>query len=54
MYTIRDMPEPVAAEVLALLAGVETATVGHWRCRASCTARSSRCCPAADASSARR
>ena len=31
MYTIRDMPEPVPAELLTLLAGVETATVGHWR-----------------------
>ncbi|HEX7126720.1 MAG TPA: RraA family protein [Thermodesulfobacteriota bacterium] len=31
MYTIEPMPEPVPAEDLALLARVETATVGHWR-----------------------
>lgn len=31
MYTIKDMPEQVPAEDLALLSGVETATVGHWR-----------------------
>ena len=30
-YTIRDMPAQVDAESLALLAQVETATVGHWR-----------------------
>lgn len=54
MYTIRDMPEPVPAELLTLLAGVETATVGHWRLQGSCTARSSRCCPAVAASWERR
>lgn len=31
MYVIKDMPEQVPADVLALLADVETATVGHWR-----------------------
>jgi 4-hydroxy-4-methyl-2-oxoglutarate aldolase len=31
MYTIKDMPEQIAVEDLELLAGVETATVGHWR-----------------------
>lgn len=31
MYVVRDMPEPVSAEDLALLADVETATIGHWR-----------------------
>lgn len=31
MYTIKDMPEQVPADELALLADVETATVGHWR-----------------------
>ncbi len=31
MYVVRDMPEQVDAETLDLLAGVETATVGHWR-----------------------
>ncbi|EWY38313.1 4-hydroxy-4-methyl-2-oxoglutarate aldolase [Skermanella stibiiresistens SB22] len=31
MYTINDMPEQLPAEDLALLAEVETATVGHWR-----------------------
>ncbi|CAO3427587.1 RraA family protein [Azospirillum endophyticum] len=30
MYTINDMPEPVPAGDLQLLADVETATVGHW------------------------
>jgi len=30
MYTINAMPKPVPAEDLALLAEVETATVGHW------------------------
>jgi 4-hydroxy-4-methyl-2-oxoglutarate aldolase len=31
MYTIRDMPGQVPTDDLALLSGVETATVGHWR-----------------------
>ncbi len=31
MYTIKDMPERVPRADLDLLAGVETATVGHWR-----------------------
>lgn len=31
MYVIKDMPDPVPQEDLDLLAGVETATVGHWR-----------------------
>lgn len=31
MYTLKDMPTPVSASDLELLAGVETATVGHWR-----------------------
>lgn len=31
MYVLHDMPEQVPAEDLALLSGVETATVGHWR-----------------------
>lgn len=31
MYVMHDMPNQVPAEDLALLAGVETATVGHWR-----------------------
>ncbi|MFN8058598.1 MAG: RraA family protein [Vicinamibacterales bacterium] len=31
MYTIRNMPAAVAKADLDLLAGVETATVGHWR-----------------------
>ncbi|WP_134726020.1 RraA family protein [Paracoccus luteus] len=31
MYVVRDMPEQVRADDLALLADVETATVGHWR-----------------------
>ncbi|MER8927734.1 RraA family protein [Mesorhizobium sp. M0859] len=31
MYAIKDMPRPVPQEDLNLLAGVETATVGHWR-----------------------
>ncbi len=31
MYVIKDMPEQVPAQDLALLADVETATVGHWR-----------------------
>lgn len=31
MYMVKDMPEQVPAEDLALLSGVETATVGHWR-----------------------
>lgn len=31
MYVVKDMPEQIAAEDLALLSGVETATVGHWR-----------------------
>ena len=31
MYTIKDMPEQVPQADLDLLAGVETATVGHWR-----------------------
>ncbi|MBN8943405.1 MAG: RraA family protein [Rhizobiales bacterium] len=31
MYTINTMPEQVPAEDLALLAGAETATIGHWR-----------------------
>jgi regulator of RNase E activity RraA len=30
-YVVRDMPPPVAADHLAALAEVETATVGHWR-----------------------
>ena len=30
MYTINPMPEQIRAEDLALLADVETATVGHW------------------------
>lgn len=31
MYIIKDMPDQVPQEDLNLLAGVETATVGHWR-----------------------
>ncbi|WP_085035661.1 RraA family protein [Ensifer aridi] len=31
MYVIKEMPEQVPQEDLDLLAGVETATVGHWR-----------------------
>ncbi|MGE7368533.1 RraA family protein [Neorhizobium sp. NPDC001467] len=31
MYVIKDMPEQIPQEDLDLLAGVETATVGHWR-----------------------
>jgi regulator of RNase E activity RraA len=31
MYTLNDLPVPVAKSDLELLAGVETATVGHWR-----------------------
>lgn len=30
-YVVRDMPPPVPREALAMLAQVETATVGHWR-----------------------
>lgn len=30
-YTLGDFPEPIPARDLALLAEVETATVGHWR-----------------------
>lgn len=31
MYTINPMPDPISENDLSLLAGVETATVGHWR-----------------------
>lgn len=31
MYTINPMPAQISASDLNLLAGVETATVGHWR-----------------------
>lgn len=31
MYTVKEMPKEVPPEELDLLAGVETATVGHWR-----------------------
>ena len=30
-YVVEKMPAPVSSEVLELLRGVETATVGHWR-----------------------
>ena len=30
-YEIAPMPAPISAEVIALLEGVETATLGHWR-----------------------
>lgn len=30
-YVVRDMPPPVPREALAMLARVETATIGHWR-----------------------
>jgi regulator of RNase E activity RraA len=30
MYDINDMPEPLDADLVALLLQVETATVGHW------------------------
>ena len=54
MYTIRDMPEPVPAELLTLLAGVGPPRLDIGACRGSCTARSSRCCPAVAASWERR
>lgn len=31
MYTVKDMPASVPQKLVELLAGVETATIGHWR-----------------------
>ena len=31
MYTVRDMPASIPQKLVELLAGVETATIGHWR-----------------------
>lgn len=30
MYTVKDMPRPLSAELVSLMQSVETATVGHW------------------------
>jgi regulator of RNase E activity RraA len=30
-YVVEPMPEPISAEVVALLEQAETATIGHWR-----------------------
>jgi 4-hydroxy-4-methyl-2-oxoglutarate aldolase len=38
-YQIAPMPEPASGEVLGLLAGVETATIGHWRLYGFCDRR---------------
>jgi len=38
-YKIKDMPASGSKEVLDLLAGVETATIGHWRHMGFCNRR---------------